>query len=122
MRDAAVETDDNTKEEGEHNVKEDGDDLDRRSRWSKYYGRYLRGQRWVRNTRLGKWYANSPNAQRAVSLGLLGASLANPVVGGARAGYLAARYGIPLIRNGARAYRRFRYVPCDKLSIILLTI
>merc|ERR1712037_592876 len=48
MRDAAVETDDNTKEESEHNVKEDGDDLDRRSRWSKYYGRYLRGQRWVR--------------------------------------------------------------------------
>ena len=67
------------------------------------------GQRQVRNTRLGKWYANSPNAQRAVSLGLLGATYANPVVGGTRASYLAAKYGIPLIRNGARAYRRIRY-------------
>ena len=58
------------------------------------------------NTRLGRWYGKSPNAQRAVSLGLLGASFAVPGFGYARAGHLAARYGIPMIRNGYARYLR----------------
>merc|ERR1712038_36894 len=74
MRDAAAaESDDENKEAADHL------DLDRRGRFLRYFRGYRRAQRWARNTRLGKWYANSPNAQRAVSLGLLAASFSNPL-------------------------------------------